>query len=285
MLIEDCDLIAEYLWDIVQLNVYKQITNIKYLPRLFPETIADIKNRGGPGYKGNYLERIWMPSRNDVIDAVFELKQLHKDLSLDLENHLLQYTSGPYEIEGINFGEFKISLNILQICNDRSDSKTEVETTPISPVYECFEEYWHPHIDTDGLICLGDNGGDAIDRAMEELRLADVAEMVDCILNTYNCESPYKDIEYWKYSYFNCRDCDVETRTDDAIDCIDCGRSFCPECVCKNCAQLCYTCGEAVCDKCLGEYCKCSMENCDKGCCSVCPNCEINHEEENGEEE
>lgn len=182
----------------------------------------------------------------------------------------LMVTMGPYELEGIQFGLFDVSICIESLGHFYNrDFRLTAQTPNLAS--EGDGDIPHPHV-RGTVMCMGD-GEEPITNAMRQVRLYDAFSIINSILQTYNPESPYAKLEVWNGA--SCYDCgEYYNPEESGVGCQRCNRSGCNYCIvsccdtyrCNDCAtNKCNRCGEYQCDQCV-ELC----QTCETVYCGFC---------------
>lgn len=181
-------------------------------------------------------------------------------------NTSLSVVMGPYTINEIEFGEFRISLDKKVFGRIDIDDAISLAyaLTPKYPINDSI--HTHPHVRGTS-ICLG-RGHGLLQKATNENRITDCFEIVDSVLKTYNQNDPYCRIENWTRAV--CQNCDYYYEEDEATYCEICGAFYC-----KNCIKQCCSNSQLICHNCrtLNFVCKYCGELMCVDCVSVCDNC------------
>lgn len=221
----------------------------------------------------------------EIVEDIRHLADEFDTVEYSRNTATISVITGPIELEGINFGEFRINLMLENIHERRLDKMMEVVALTPHPA-ACSSEVTHPHVQNDRM-CTGD-GTVPLMQAIETGRILDFFMIAAQILNTYNPSSPYVTLDNWYgIECYNCGDMVSEGST---YYCECCGNDFCEDCtgycecceqtVCNNCTVTCECCDRRVCRECIRQ-CDCGKSICDE--CLTNRECEC-HENEDQEE-
>ena len=218
--------------------------------------------RIGELLKPRELPRV--PSLRDLYSELVALYDEYDQVRIDRKGSVLAVTTEPIALDGIDLGPFKISLRYSQLPGPRCYSVVAREPNASSS-----DGYVHPHVLNDQL-CEGE-GRLPIQRALAEGRLCDFFEIVTRVLETYNAESAYLQMEDW-YGV-TCSSCGDSTSLDDAYGCSRCGCTLCFDCYercnrcdetyCSGCVTACPECETVYCRSCLKSCSQCQGDCCD----------------------
>lgn len=229
-------------------------------------------------------------SMSDIMAEINALFMMFERVEIKSERDfgpVLAVTVGPITLEDVNLGSFKIELN----CNGYEPRYWVRALEPNCPGGD--SDVTHPHVNDD-VLCEGD-GSHLIRNAFKEGRISDFFLIVEQILNTYNSESAYVELQYWEG--IACYGCD--TMMSDGDDTYSCDHEGCERQSCEDCSRLCQSCdsslcsahacscdccGDTSCRSCLEECracghdvcgtCTATCKKCDKEVCSDCFNSE-----------
>jgi len=229
--------------------------------------------------KSNINQETYVPSIEDLINEITAVKNSFP--SLEFRNGELIITSDTIILQEIDFGKFKIKID-LENLKEKPDRFLKIDA--VSPNYSSDGEYVHPHIDNH-MLCCGE-GYDILIDAARQGRIEDLFKLVLATLNTYNEGFAYCELENWEGKH--CSSCGDQYDEDEAFYCTKCDSNLCGSCSyrCENCDE--YFCEEHVstpCSCCEKKYCDyCSdnhtstCEKCDKtfcdDCSAICNECE-----------
>jgi len=185
---------------------------------------------------------------------------------INFQNDQLSVEMGPFELEGVNFGNFIATFNMNDFCILGNEVYPYI--TPVTPNYpEGDDEHSHPHVRGSD-ICLG-QGHSPLDAAALEGRLQDCFEIIRSILNTYNANDPFAPIVKWTGNRCpNCGDF-FEVEYESAM-CNICETTYCENCVRQCCSASDFACYKCIPAKFLCRYCGRSM--CAE-CVRICEEC------------
>jgi len=126
----------------------------------------------------------------------------------------------------VEIGEIDIQLFLTGIEEFRIRAKPVRDSTKFSSERSGSDRYFHPHINIDGSICLGNNG-ETINSAIRQCRFLDTFELLSFLLKNYNSGSPYRVLNSWVMP--ECQSCGDSTR----LKCF-----FTHQYVCESCAMI-----------------------------------------------
>lgn len=211
------------------------------------------------------------PERQTLAEVYADLVALVAD-GATIKDNTLSVPIGEVELEDIELGDFTVALDFGPQClPERPLISVFADNAPDNS-----HDHIHPHVSGDNL-CTGE-GEHAIKLAAEQLRIADVVDVVDSILNTYNPDSAYHKLENWWGA--PCDSCGDSVDEDDLSCCCGCGDALCESCygscsdchdtLCSNCGTSCYECGDSICARCThtcaengNDYCASCTNDCD----------------------
>jgi hypothetical protein len=214
-----------------------------------------------------FLARFKLPSLKIITS---DLEVLMSDFGgIDFSNDELSVEMGPFELEGVYFGNFIATFSMRRFCTLRGESIPSVKAVePNCPADDYDNEYSHPHVKGNE-ICLG-QGRYPLASAVAEGRLQDCFEIIRSVLSTYNGNDPFAPIIRWTGS--KCAVCGGYFDQDhDGSICNICNKTYCKDCVrqccpasdfvCYRCSPprfSCRYCGKALCSECvvICERCK-----------------------------
>lgn len=202
-----------------------------------------------------------VPSQRFLYEELLATREEFADFKIDLRNKVVFVTTEEVELEGVEFGRFRIQLDF----RDLAQGLNCYQVIALSPNRAaCRDDATHPHV-TDDALCEGD-GTVPLQLALETGRLSDFFLIVDRILRTYNPASAYVSIDDW----------------DDSSSCSACGgrvdheeSRYCDQCestVCSDCSTWCQHCDRSGCDACL-SLCPDCRDSCCHNCLSLCAAC------------
>jgi hypothetical protein len=197
-----------------------------------------------------------------AFDIYRDLDALHDEFDevrIDQEAQTLTVVTDTIVLEDTVFGRFQIVLDWNQISDDQPYALIALDSNPAS----VDSAITHPHV-RDEHLCEG-NGRLSIRRALQQGRLCDFFLLVRQILDTYNADSAYVQLEHWHGS--DCRDCGRSMGPDDSTSCERCDAEMCVDCSCS-----CPDCGVSCCSECRTMCMDCEMDLCTP-CLKECPSC------------
>jgi len=154
------------------------------------------------------------------------------ELEPELQSGTVQFFCGHMIINlkdvvcaGQRLGNFQVS-----IC-DRGNMLVTSDT-----VYGSDEEFIHPHVERDGHVCTGTFGA-ALSRAMGELDVPKVVDILAQVLSNYNPDSCFQSLGTMGFQV--CDFCNADGCATSA--CKNCGDSYCDSCE-GNESDYCYQC-------------------------------------------
>ena len=198
---------------------------------------------------------------------------------------------GDYET---NLGRFDVRFRVADDKDEISYTVRAVDKEPNS------DDSYHPHVREDTL-CEG-SGATGIAQALQDGRIFDAMVIIQQVMQTYNHDSTYSDLENWHQAKTPCDRCGDSVPTSDVHTCADCKRELCDDCaaacdscdctVCPSCRVRCCDCNGVVCPDCQNSCFTCGCVVCD-GCVKVqpgtqhrlCSECFDKAEEEAAEED
>lgn len=141
--------------------------------------------------------------------------------SLSVHREALHVTTLPIVIEWegteYDFGRFEFTINARRASEDINFRALEPQT---------MDGYPHPHIDTNGIPCLGNIGRD-LREALKARDFAGVITLLLAFLHSYNEANPYVEITRWNEDY---DEDEYESchNNRSLFDCATCDDSDCP---------------------------------------------------------
>lgn len=196
---------------------------------------------------------------SDIVRDLAALQDEFPETELDVGAERIRVVTEPIDIEGLDFGQFRIELSLSEMLDGDPYRVVAVEPRRAGTN----SGVTHPHVSDDRL-CEGD-GRQAIRHALRTGRLLDFFVLVRQILGTYNSGSAYVRIEDWDVP--PCDDCGVSIDPEESYCCEGCHNSLCPDCI-----SCCHRCDESNCSSCL-TYCRdCDCGHC-RHCSSSCSDC------------
>jgi hypothetical protein len=213
------------------------------------------------------------PSQALIYAELGALSEEFEDFEIDLRKQTVAVVTESIVIDDIDLGRFRIVLDWKK-CEQRDANVYSVTAlTPNCPASN--SHITHPHVLNHSL-CEGD-ATIPLKQALRSGRLCDFFQIIQCVLRTYNSDSPYAALDEW--SGVDCHACGTHIPKD-ADYCGHCNTS-----VCESCRNWCEHCESSRCEACLGRCSKCEdhcCPNCLRLCLdcrvSVCPNCLTSNE-------
>jgi hypothetical protein len=151
----------------------------------------------------------------------------HRDSTMP---EFIEYTTDNIEFEGLGLGPFEIVIPLKR--------PFKMEAEPLDPNYS-EEGYPHPHIEGGGHVCLGQGTRNYI-VALCSLDVEAIKDVVNSIIETYNPDDAYEQIEDWEgrsycvncgeYTNDRCENCDILMCEYCAIYCGECNKYMCGDC-------------------------------------------------------
>lgn len=234
----------------------------------YKDFLASIFGSSSLEYKTiRYALTFRIPTLKFIVE---ELKAIISEFDgLEIDDKNISVIMGPYFIEGVEFGRFKIKFNF----NDVGKMYPELyppKVTALEPNYPENNDDInpHPHVNYNN-ICIGD-GERAIARSVRGCRIYDYFTMIDAVLKTLGPE-PYISILAWTGE--KCRDCGLFYEPGAGVNCEKCDKEFCENCTFKCCSLSFNKCG-----RCSSEFsCRhCGVYICAE-CVRVCIKCRDNY--------
>ncbi len=204
-----------------------------------------------------------VPTFRDLMAEFQQLEEEFGDVTFDMDNQSISITTESIDLNDVYLGEFKIELRIDKLMESHRVAPYCVIALDPHPAATS-SDVTHPHVSND-ILCEGD-GHTAICTALEQGRICDFFNMVQCILNTYNSDSPYVPLNEWEGR--PCYDCGYICDSENSYYCTSCDNDFC-----ESCSSYCRMCDETVCLGCAGE-CDCCEEFICKHCSHQCSECD-----------
>ena len=150
-----------------------------------------------------------------------------------------------------NLGPFRISYKV-------KDAYLKVKAIAINPNLHQRTEYFHPHIEKNGKICLGDSIP-TLNNAHKKSDIYSIFIILRNVLSNYNVASPYSQLETW--NGIPCNHCGKSTKEIELKHCSFCNDLICEECykefetgyskykICSTCqTETKYICSSVGCD-------------------------------------
>jgi hypothetical protein len=204
----------------------------------------------------------------DALEKEFEDVEFFLKTPMLDEYFLVQVVTPPVLLKGVNLGKFVVSM----------DSNLAVEAFSAAPQYSNdsnHSDYFHPHVDPDGGVCLG-NAYKSFRFALFSGRLFDCFDIVYRVLSNYNHESVYVPIETWDEDYeeiVECSSCGApssDTCQSCGLEVCSCCHGWCSDCrngFCLDCLTVCGKCGKPRCSDCSSTY---VCRKCHSSVCEAC---------------
>jgi hypothetical protein len=140
-------------------------------------------------------------------------------------------------------------------------------------------EVTHPHV-RNGELCSGD-AQYALQKALQQGRLAEAFLLIRAVLSEYNPGSAYVKLENWHGT--SCGNCGITVNDDDRSYCEACEGDYCTECSdccancgtcrCMSCMESCAACEDRCCPRCLETT--TSDQSLCRSCRVTCPGCQL----------
>ncbi len=198
-----------------------------------------------------------VPSLREVYEDLGAIEEEFPAVEFDASNQRLIVETEPIVLQGLYLGPFAIDLRIDQLGRDDPGAAFAVQARDPQPAGSD-PGVTHPHVSGERLCC-----GEAIPalrQCFRAGRLLDGLLMIRSVLNTYNPDSAYVQIDQWEGR--PCYDCATNLPEESLIFCEHCRQEYCEDCV-----SVCNVCCEAYCLSCCGR-----CEDCDQ---SICPSCRV----------
>ena len=153
-------------------------------------------------------------------------------------------TRQPAQLEGIDFGRFAWTIDLTKSFDEPYATTLALEPNPADFGGTTF----HPHV-SGGKTCLGGHH-DAIRLALQQARWFDAFEIVTQLYDTYNPESPYRELRAWQ-THSHCGYCG-DSDADVACSTPGCERVSCEDCTTSRCCSK-PDCKASLCHFCLSQ--------------------------------
>jgi hypothetical protein len=231
------------------------------------------------------------PKLSLLVEELNQVWEEFGNVDFDKGENTISVVTDPITLDDVALGPFRIQLELgklNELYKDRPYRLIALDPNPAATD----EEVTHPHVSSERL-CEGD-GCVSIRASLEQGRLSDFFTMVRSILNTYNPDSPYVALYDWNGE--PCYDCGYVMSREDTYYCSFCDHDYCEQCTtycrccdetcCSACSQQCPHCEENACMNCMKECAGCGSLCCES--CfeeDICPNCKLEMENENEEQE
>lgn len=223
------------------------------------------------GHAIDDLTRLTKPRLKPTASSIFQdiegLRGEFENVTIDPARKQLSVKTSYISFEYVELGSFEICLRWAFI--NQSVSYDVLALDPNCPSSN--DSVTHPHVQGDSL-CEGE-GADAIRRALDEGRIYDFFCIVDHVLQNYNPDSAYVQIEVW--NGVSCKACGDDVDTDEVVGCCKCETELCLDCstscescvdrFCSECISSCECCGDDICQMCLK-----SCDDCGDSFCKTC---------------
>lgn len=240
------------------------------------------------------------PSTSGLYGEFLMIANKWPESTIRWPDKLLVIQTGEITAGGCKFGRFKICFKLepylKAICAGTVLESAQVlysllQTIPIDPVFGRqradanngeivgrLNQYWHPHISSEGRLCYGDQASLACTKAANELRLFDVLELTETVLLSYHDSNPYVHIDSWQEGRTSAVQCNVCKERNAPNLAVGCGHNvcsshrvrcnYCGGTVCSSCTDVCETPAHKIAKMCTGCVKRCKA--CSKGHCSAC---------------
>jgi hypothetical protein len=222
------------------------------------------------------LETGHYPSRqeftlSDFYQDLVQLEEEFPEVSVNWDTNQLMVVTDPIVLEDINLGPFCLRLNWNEWTIGQDLHSLEVIADEPNTA-ELNTEVTHPHVRS-GELCSGD-AQYALQKALQQGRLAEAFLLIRAVLSEYNPGSAYVKLENWHGTA--CNNCGSSVIDDDRSYCEACENDYCTYC-CDNCGN----CGACRCLGCLESCSACDERFC-PGCLSttvteqsICRSCRV----------
>jgi len=214
----------------------------------------------------------------DFYQDLVQLELEFAELRIDWDESLLIVETETIILEDVELGHFSIRLNWKQWAQEHSVACLRIVAEEPNTA-ELSHEISHPHV-RDGELCAGE-AQSALNKALEEGRLAEAFLIVRSVLTTDNRNSAYVRLDEWRG--LPCYDCGFVTSPDDRSYCDCCKHDYCSNCVsscascdnwrCMSCVETCSACQESCCRYCSMSSAISDQELC-RSCREICPGCQ-----------
>jgi len=220
-----------------------------------------------------------LPKLSTLVEELNQLQEEFEKVEFNINENTVSIVTRPITLEDVYLGPFKIELHIDKLKDLYKDGVYYAIALDPHPAATS-EDVTHPHVSNERL-CEGD-GAAAIRTALQEGRICDFFSLVNSILNTYNPDSPYVNLDDWNGE--PCYDCGYTCDRENIYYCPFCDNSYCEQCssycrlcdeiLCLGCGGKCPHCQQLVCPNCISRCTECGQLCCkeclDKG---LCPDC------------
>lgn len=188
--------------------------------------------------KESEFELIWNwidKNRKDKIDKeklLLQLKHLlsvYNYFSYSIKNNIfsLYWKTNDIILDNIRLGKFVVKINLY------SPNDYDIWAKALIPNHSKVHKYhYHPHIDSDGMICLGE-GEEIIFHSMKEYDFEIIVDSVNRILNNHDDNGAFARIDEWNGKF--CKNCLKSCLN--LLNCENCKEICCDGChtICKRC--------------------------------------------------
>ncbi|HBG26195.1 MAG: hypothetical protein A2Y10_03980 [Planctomycetes bacterium GWF2_41_51] len=233
------------------------------------------------------------PNFIDIFGELLQIEQEFGKLNIDFKEKTISVITEDIVLNDFSFGPFEIRLFINQIKKLYNDSPYRIIAIEPNPAGNN-SDVTHPHVSGEKL-CEGE-GHVAIRAAIEQGRFNDFFTLVKSILQTYNPDSAYINLDDWEGR--GCYDCGDTISADESYYCEKCDREYCGNCatyckvcdttVCLGCSIECPDCKRSICTDCTNTCLECERRFCEdclnkEGLCEDCEAERIENEEQHSE--
>lgn len=187
-----------------------------------------------------------VPSVKFLEDEIRAMQEDFGELAYDFEGRKISAVLGPFEVEGVQFGRFKVELSTITLGKVFPDYRPYVQALdPNYPPHDYDGGHPHPHVRRN-TICIG-RGEQAFEKSVSEARVLDSFTIINSVLDTYGIE-PYMPIDAWLGN--RCPDCSRFFSLDNGEGgmCYSCEENYC-----EQCSGICCEVGEYMCIVCRRE--------------------------------
>lgn len=220
--------------------------------------------------RGNGFSRQYgavVSSVGEIYRELLALEQEFDNLQIDLQARTMSVVTEPIVLEHVDLGRFEILLRW-----DRPDDELIYDVVALDANSASTDsDITHPHV-REQQLCEGD-GRLPIRLALLQGRLLDFFVLVRQVLNTYNADSAYVQLDRWHGR--GCPDCGLVVHADDSTCCERCDSDICNECssCCRDCGRSCCSECRAMCPACEQDHCRLCLRKCSRCGSGVCPSC------------
>jgi hypothetical protein len=212
-------------------------------------------------------------SHSEIYAELLALRDEFAEVAIDLKQQTVNVVTEPIVIHDVELGRFRISLDWKKCAQPYAVVYCVTALEPNCPVSN--SRITHPHV-LNHTLCEGD-AAVPLKQALHSGRLSDYFQIIQCVLRTYNSDSPYVSLGEW--TGVDCHACGTHV-SQDADYCSHCDVSVCESCSswcghcedprCEACTRACSQCGIRCCRPCLRLCSECRV--------SVCPSCLTSNE-------